>query len=71
MVSWDPVHLVQVAYQELADHINVPENNSGDDSDQASVSILGTAEAGRKKKIWPEAVITASAGPQPKCDRTG
>ncbi len=54
----------------MADHINAPENNSGDDSDLASVSTLGTVEAGQKKRR-PEAVITVLAGPQLKRGRAG
>jgi hypothetical protein len=41
---WDPVHLVQEAYQEMADNIIIPDNYSGDGSDTASVSTLGVAE---------------------------
>jgi hypothetical protein len=52
---WEPVYLVQEAYQEMAE--DVIRHESGNGSDSASLSTMGMSEA-RSKRRRPETVIT-------------
>jgi hypothetical protein len=68
--TWDPVHLVREAYEELADAIATVDDDSGDGSDSVSNSSLGASDFGYKRRR-PEAVITALKGPKSKRGTAG
>jgi hypothetical protein len=59
---WDPVHLVQEAYQKLADAVVTA--GSTDESDTASESVSTTSSAIQSRKR-PESVVTVPRACQP------
>jgi hypothetical protein len=69
--TWDPVHLVEEAYEELAYAIlNARDGDSGDGSDNASCSSGGCTDKSYKRRR-PDAVITTPLDPISKRRRHG
>ncbi len=69
--TWDPVHLVEEAYEELAYAIlNACDDDSGDGSDDVSCSSGGYTDKSYKRRR-PNAVITTPLDPIPKRGKHG
>jgi hypothetical protein len=68
---WDPVHLVEEAYEELANAVqNGGDDGDGGGPDDASCSSGGLSD-GSLKRRRPDAVITAPLHPMPKRGKHG
>ncbi len=69
--TWDPVHLVEEAYEELAYAVlNARDGDVGDGSDSASCSSGGFTDKSYKRRR-PDAVITKPLDPVSKRKRHG
>jgi hypothetical protein len=68
--TWDPVHLVVEAYQEMADAILFPGNDSVDGTDADSIPSSESVEGGQKQRR-PEAVITGQLAQPAKKGKSG
>jgi hypothetical protein len=69
--TWDPVHLVEEAYEELAYAIlSACDGDSGDGSDDVSCSSGGYTDKSYKRRR-PDAVITTPLDPIPKRGKHG
>ncbi len=67
---WDPVHLVDEAYKEMADAILMPVLEDGDFTDQGSVTSTESGTGGNKRRR-PETVIVGQLEQRAKKGRPG
>jgi hypothetical protein len=67
---WDPVHLVDEAYKEMADVILMPASEDGDFTDHGSTTSTESGTGGNKRRR-PEAVIVGQLEQSAKKGRIG